>query len=627
LDIRLTGPLGSDLFEQIAVVPGLEFRAPDRLLFPGDVGRTVGVCVAENLKVDDRSCREDVAVPDTGDVARFRVGRDGAVIDLEAIVPRVVWGVVADTGLGAGLAAQVLRIDAAEVEDGTARAVMVRTGRPGLRLTLQLASRAGVVQQRDAVETQRDGRWSFDVRPFQDAVRTSREPTLRLELLVGPRSVHVANIVARYVAHDIRVTSRTVDDFAEIALEFDEPVQLTSRVARLWSLDRPWADAFESRIPDADRGRTLIRAYGAVPPGPYLAELSVDDGWTRATRPSLTSPNVQPIFVGHRSDWRARVAGLDPSDPLQALEVVVANGDVTDETLEALDFGPVAPQALKAFVWKVGEIQPGGWLPHGVNSVRKALLDTCDDFLRAVAEAPERGVDDLCIRRVELLCLRRLDRHPDLTTAAGRRLSDDDFRLLWRVAPVLASAVDLALEHEEPEAAERLSQQLAAEEPPVQLTPAFRVDPQLLGRPRVLLKIIAEDILDAYPGPMLRRHTLEAAYLEFLMSAGTELDGANGSVPSAWFARHQSLMAPLRLVPGYRSALDERLPSPGVLAWAGLPAVTLAAALHVRRSTRRWPEAIRALDEALRFAPLLVEHDLIAAGLLIRRLREAKQPC
>jgi hypothetical protein len=626
-EIRLAGPLGSDLHQQFAVVPGLVVAIPDKLLLPDDTDETVRIEVADGLVVNGVSSVEEVEVPADLDVVTLSVAdRLAAELDLYVSVPRLVWGVVADTGIGAGLAAEKVRIDAGDVDGGNVRALMVRTGRPGLRLSLQLASRAGVVQQREAVETQAEGRWAFDLRPFQDAVRLSDESTLWLELLVGVRSVRVADIVARYVVRNLAATSRTVGDFTEVALEFEESTRFNSRVARLWSLDRPWEDAVEHAIPDAQGPPAVLRGDELIPPGPYLAEIAIDDGWTKRVRPMLQAENAARVFVSNHADWRARVERLNHDDLLEALEAVVATRHVTDETLAALDFGPVAPQALSAFVWMLEHVPPGELLPPATNAVRKALLDTFVDFLGAIADAPERGVQQDVLRRVELLCLRRLDSHVEMTVEAGLALADDSFRSLWRAAPAIAATVDLAIQKQSGEAAERLSQQLTSDEPPVIDPGGFRVDPHLLGRPADLLREIG-DVLDAYPGPLMIRRTLEAAYLEFLIAESEVLDAHVNVQPSKWFDQHRALIPPLLGIPGYKIALEERIPGAGVLPWAGLPALTLAAAIHVRRQTLHWQRATRALDEALLFAPTLVEHDLISAILLIDRLREEGQQC
>src|SRR5438094_2005697 len=110
--------------------------------------------------INNGSQREDVAVPDQVDVLGFAVNDTaGRAVMLTARVPRLVWGVVAESGIGAGLTAEKVRIDSADVEEGRIRALMVRTGRPSTQMTLQLSSRAGVVQQRDPIQTETEGRW------------------------------------------------------------------------------------------------------------------------------------------------------------------------------------------------------------------------------------------------------------------------------------------------------------------------------------------------------------------------------------------------------------------------------------------------------------------------------------
>ena len=257
--------------------------------------------VADGLTVDDASSPVDVAIPDDRDVVTFVV-RDshGREVQLRAQVPRLVWGVVADAGSGAGLSTEVLRLDADDVERGRARALVLRTGKPGVKVRLRLVSRAGVLQEPEGGETRDEGRWAFDFRPFQDAVRRSDDPVLRLELAIGPRTVHVADVVVHYTAARIQATSRSADDFTEVVLTFDESGVVNNRVSRLWSLDRPWEDAVEEPIPDGQGGLAILKGYSRIPSGPYLAQIAVDDGWTRRTRPSLGAASTARVLAGDR---------------------------------------------------------------------------------------------------------------------------------------------------------------------------------------------------------------------------------------------------------------------------------------------------------------------------------------
>jgi hypothetical protein len=251
--------------------------------------------------------------------------------------------------------------------------------------------------------------------------------------------------------------------------------------------------------------------------------------------------------------------------------------------------------------------------------VRRAFLDTFAASLRALGEASERGIEPAAIRRVELLCVRTFDgRGADMAEAA-QALDDDEMRSVWRAAPVIAATIDMAAGDEG--ALARMSYQLAESELVVPVPEGFPANPQLLDRAPEQLRMLA-DMLDAYPGPMLRRSTLEAGCFEFLIAENETANGHAG-VASTWFGRFfVGLTGELLLLPPFGDALQQRLPPPGVLPWAGFPAVTLAAAIHVRGNTTKRRMAILALDEALCFAPTLVEHDLIAAGLLVEQYKK-----
>jgi len=631
LDVHVTGVLGFDLHETIALAPELDVTRPTQLLLPSDTGVTLAAQARDGILIDNLVPPARVAVPDDGDIAAFEVrDADGRVLDLQVSVPRVVWGVVADGGSGIGFSSEVIRLDSIDVEQGRARALILRTGKPGLPVRLSLTAPNGVLQEPEGGETQEaEGRWAFDLRPYQDAVRQSADPLLRFELSVGPRTVHVANIVVRYAASTIRATSRIAEDFAEVSLSFDESAVVNSRVARLWSLDRPWEDPVEEAIPDGQAGHAVIRGYSRMPAGPYLAQIAVDDGWSRRVRPDRGSTSTQPIHVGDHAEWRARIAALDPTDALQAFEAVVADGHVSDETLDAIDFGEVAPEALTTFAWLLKSVPHGAALPHATNAIRKALLDSFEGLLRALATASDRGIGDAVTRRVELLCVRGFDKDLTRAQATAAQLDDDELRAAWRVVPVLAAAVDFAACDRDDGATQRLEQQLGSGHDGLPSLSGFAIDARLLNRPPELLRAMA-DVLDIFPGPLLERRTLEAACFEFLIAENAADEAEHPykvMCPSQWFDSWIWLVKSLFSVSGYLRALEPRLAPSGTLPWAGLSCVTLAAAIHVRRQTDLWAHATRALDEALRFAPALVRHDLIAAELLIRRLRKAGEPC
>jgi hypothetical protein len=223
--------------------------------------------------------------------------------------------------------------------------------------------------------------------------------------------------------------------------------------------------------------------------------------------------------------------------------------------------------------------------------------------------------------------VRQFDKSVDRVKETAARLDDDELRAAWRAVPVLAAAVDFAVSDDDDGAMERLEQQLGSgEDDGLPTLAGFAVHPLLLHRPPEILRAMA-DVLDIFPGPLLERRTLESACFEYLIAENESDESRSGPGPSQWFERHVWLIKSLVGVPGYLRALEPRDSVPGTLPWAGLPFLTLAAAIHLRRQTGYWAHALRALDEALRFAPALVRHDLIAADLLIRRLRKAGERC
>src|SRR5690606_31987028 len=145
-------------------------------------------------------------------------------------------------------------------------------------------------------------RWVFDLGRFSDAVARSDAPALAFELSVGFVPVTVVRLQRTLEITDLRAASRLVDDFGVVDLTFEEGRHLADRVARLWPLTRPWDGPLQELIPDGQRGHISISGYDRLHAGEYLAEVTVDGGWTTPVRPMVGAPGTRLIRVGEADD-------------------------------------------------------------------------------------------------------------------------------------------------------------------------------------------------------------------------------------------------------------------------------------------------------------------------------------
>src|SRR5262249_37892280 len=127
----------------------------------------------------------------------------------------------------------------------------------------------------------------------------------------------------------IAVRSQVDGDLTTVELEFEERRPLHHRVVRLWSVDRPWEDAITEPIADDRVGSAEISRRDRIPPGGYLVEVAIDDGWLKPSRPRSGSRNTASTQVGSAQEWRDRLRALERlDDPFAALEVTAATGSV-----------------------------------------------------------------------------------------------------------------------------------------------------------------------------------------------------------------------------------------------------------------------------------------------------------
>jgi len=620
------GPLGSDLSATFAVVPKLRVRRPSHIIRPGEADPELFVAAEGPIGIDgsDPGTWRKLALPQGGDATECMAhGPSGQSLALRVRVARLVWAITHETKPAVAPSAHVLKIGVEEFEDELADVLTVRTGRPGTELELVLEDRARRVIQRveRGLAAGAAGRWSFDLAPFADTIRRSEDAGLSLHLLVNGFDVRVADLVARVEVEAIRARSRLAGDFAAVSVSFDEARTINGRVARLWSLHRPWEGPIVEQIADGER-QVEVSGYARVPPGPYVAEIALDDAWIAPRRPRAGEANCAAIRVGAPEDEDAYLSKLSASEPLAVLERALATG-ILDERPAAEARSSLADPAAVAMDCLLSQLSLGQAASPGLRAARAVLCADADTLLGGIVSAVARGeVDSESSTRISLRALRQ---------ARALEAPEDEHLLseAWELCPILAAAFDIPRSSSDSLAAARCERFLGCDphEAPIDVS-GGRVTQNEAGRTAAELRA-ARRFIGLLPQGELEPEALMVANFEWVIDqveaddapAGTRV----GDHPAGWLESSRWLAEELPWE-GSESGrqlnehLDARRPPRGTFPWAELPIVTLAAAAKVTAEGPDRRHARAALEAALAFAPRLVRHDLLLCLVLAESL-------
>lgn len=640
--VSARGPLGQDLLAEFAVVPGLSLDLPARVLLPEDRGVRLKADADSTVSIVDWVGNSDgwLTVPDDRNeiICTFSSPQD--VVRARIRVPRVVWSAVGEGVRNTRFATDQIRIDKDDLcESGIAR-LMVLTGRWGTSLLLQLVDPHGLpLQQTETMSASgAEGRWTFDLSEFKDTISQSLHPLLELKLLVDGKAISVGHVVARYVVGSVQVVARFVDEYAQVHIEFEENAELHGRVIRLWSLDRAWEPPIIRDMQDAVGGSVDFRGYGAISPGRYRLEFTIEDGWTKVRRPSKRAENTFDISIGTPEDRLTRLAILDPSVPLEALERV-ACGRRLDQPSGEVTCEEICRPALLAMLGCMEDICVGERPSGGVLNIAElalsqgvGVLDELVGVLEDDSEAKRQFTRLQLHAWPHVLALgRTLSRHTPV-------LQSQTMRSLWRHLPSWAAFIDGSSLTDD--AAARCEQYLSWS-PGSQLPRGFAVDQVTASKSYEDLRDI-QRMMALVPQGLLHPESLMVAYFQCLMALKApttmHLGGQSlvlsdndpmSTIAADWWSRNEWLLSA-----GSDDSSDEcreqiraREPRPGTLVSAYVPYGTLVASVVLFDNARTsWEQdaAAAALDEAFVFAPQLVEHDLVLSALLTRTLGGAE---
>jgi hypothetical protein len=603
--LTVRGPLGSDFKLRFALAAGLRLRCPDGVLFPGDRHSEITLS-GPQIQVDGHSPGTAVTLEDGRARVDAELVADGAKLDVAVRIPRVVWSTVDESRRPAALGDEVGSATTDDLLDGRVSGIVIQAGRSELPLTLRLKANEQTLQESEHVRTSGiDGRWVFDLGRFSDTIRASDAGRLELRAVIGHRPVPVLRLHASAGIWGVHVpSSRLVGDDLYGTIRFSCSRRVAGLVARFWPLDRPWGDPVEVSIPDLETEAGFSFETSRVPPGAYLAEVAVEDLWSKPTRPRVSERSTSVVQLAHGDDYRARLDQLAGGDALAVLEHALATGDISRDLSES-EFDEIAGPAVDSLLLFLQDksLPP----PRGIESVEELLTMRPPSMVAGLVDrlGDKRTTPSDRLRLV-LQIIHQIE------PAAIGEVDEEALRLLWVAAPPLAARLDFVSKPRR-EQVERYQEFLGWV--PDDGFDAIATRAALrnieVNRPAELLREWRKR-MELLRSTLLDKDTFAAAQFEWLIAEHENQWG----VPS--------IMDQHRVEPDYVVSTDRvicrhiesRMPEPGTLPIARFPYELLRSAVSFCQETERRSPGYALVNAAVAFAPRLVEHDLVLAQLM-----------
>lgn len=616
-DLRARGPLGSDLQARFAVVSGLRVKRPARVQLPTDGEPQVSARADDRIVIRGEDGSEQLSLSGAEDLMACSAETDaGGRLAFSIRIPRLIWGITHDTKPAVAPAAEVLKVGAEEFEDHLADVLTIRTGKPGTPLQLMLRCGTRIVKSLDICEAAGiDGRWSFDLEPFAETIRTSDEAGLAFYLGVEGRDVRLAQIVPNIDVRAITADSRVADDFTSVIVHFKQERMIRGRCVHLWSLHRPWEGPTTEPVPD-DLWEVEVAGLERVPAGPYLAEIGILDDWVGPRRPALGALNTGQISVGSRDDLEERLQELSTMGEKGWVELAVA-GQVLSETESGLT-PAISARAALALGFLLRDMPPGASASASFQGARRLATASAGGLLRGIVDAVTSG--QIEVEETARISMRTVGRTWELEPPSDAGLLED----AWSVCPVLAARFDVRASETDQPAAERCDRFLGSSGDDLRLdSSGGRVSQVEAGRSAAELRAMKR-FLALVPTRPLDSEALVIANFEWLCAQKLAEEGelTLDKRPSEWVTRYGMLLESASSTEEFSGASDlalhveAREPTPGAFAFAALPQIALVAAAHLVYRSPLSKVGRNALEEAMAFAPRLVEHDLLLATVL-----------
>jgi hypothetical protein len=607
-DVLVHGPLGLDLRERLAVVPGMTVQVlPAWTLGPEENGTLI---VAWEMYGAQGHERRTIEVPPPGESVELEV----AGIEVKVSVPRLLWCLRSQGTVRSVFTNEVMQISADELDQGS---VLLMRARPGARVQVRLEdgeADTGVLQEGREATCNSLGLASVGLQQFLDTVRTAPSAVLVLSAEVERIRAPVARVVARYVCHLTSAEAVTDGSTVLIELRFEENRPFRRRVGRFSSLTRPWEGCVEIPIPADARDSTLLEVKDLLPPGRYAVEVGVSSLWGGARPADIAKCCV--VQLGTPIEEHKRLVSLDPNAPLTKLEQLLADPPRL-VNISSEDARAVASHALLALVYQLAE--PGSVVLSAPRNrvLREVLFVVPEAAVEALGHIIEGGdLSPRLLRRAAIALI------PDLLDCPARACEEAALERLWEFSPFLGAATDVC-QCQQGQPGGRCRWLTFVGWHPCSLQPAAQQT--WPGHPQGI------------EGPILQRRLPD---VEKIMDAiGAQLPLAPGGSARAlldWLATHQRVGdEPFALWRSKYSSLNDRRvargfgeallagaapggppPGPGVRPWLWFPQDLLAAALAFTLypdSSREAALALAAIWEADELVRPLTEVVLLNA--------------
>jgi hypothetical protein len=631
--IEILGPLGSDFREELTVVSGLTVSIPDRVVEPEEHVRLV---VVADVPLDSHGQTGiELAYPPGCDTQSVGVNLDAGGVELRISIPRLLWTVRRADSFHVPFGCEHVRFGIDDLEGGVVEAICVRLRRRE-QVSLELATSEGVLQTTDPTWTSgSEGRWSFPLAQFHDTALRSGVDRLRFALRVGDLAVQVATIEATYEVSNLRCSSivDTAQNASYCAVQWTETRRFRDREIRLWSQHRPWEPPICEAVGDAAAGAWEFLSQTDLPAGPYLLELSIRDPWAPPpTCPTAGLENAVVVDIGTYEDARDHLNGLNPSRPLHALELEIAErGPVREfDGAAAKGVHEELSRSLDALCGSRGDIRSMHSRLNGLirsldtrsgrralAAMRKRLLDLelAHPNLIATRLSADPSDESEGFRRHVLLLL------VGITESSRGNLEDELLERLWRANPLAAAAFD-SISEGSTEVAGRwerwtgwnLLEPAGGDDGGRSLYPGGAIAAPLHEWPPERLRELQSAIPASRSGRLLFSGFL-SAMTEFLGSSWPHRRAVTN-----WRTRFGGYFeANHWMSDSQRKILVGLDPADDMPAWCRFPGDLQAAAFHLIGFPPRTDEASDALAVASRFAPELTIRCVLVAIAILRR--------
>ncbi|MCL4434828.1 MAG: hypothetical protein M1399_08745 [Actinobacteria bacterium] len=611
-DLQIIGPLGSDLRESIAVVPGLSLDRPARIIGPDEpVSMEISATGVELNGYPGRLSMDFAAGEYAKDIEVVDARVDES-IRLLISVPRLLWLVRRRSQTLSIFGHEPIVIKLDELESGDVEGLLVRLGRPS-DIQLRLVGENDILQSTGVEQTAGDdGRWVFPLQSFVTTVAHSGLERLEFHLVAGGLRVVAAEVKVTYKAWGISIESiiDETEGFTCCEVVWSEDRACRAREMRLWSSHRLWQEPVTIPIDDGATGSfDFSCAGGRLTAGPYLVEIGLRDQWVQPRRP-CEGASVPSVVIGDRSDLVAHLRSLDRSQPLDALELLVAEDGPTSDL--------VASEVLEEVISSLLALQS----ERGADAVRsRVAMPLC----KPVTAQPERFATWLLresagtVERRDLMQL-VITLLPDLLNDPRHNICESQhYDLLWEHFVIAGAAFDTYQAGDivtasrweyftgwDPSPCKAVDVEWQGVEPlPERCAP---INAEFASLCPARIREIAAVILPYEVKPLLFGGFQQAVF-EFLEQTWTDRDAVK-----RWQSVHSRLNdMRVRQDDMHKQYLEELDRPDGAPALCKFPQELLACAFHlVGIPSERVPATV-ALCSAAKFADALVERSILLA--------------